>query len=70
VFEISQDANDDFLARMTDKVGDSVFSLGRCSTANSYYFNQHGEATLLRPTATINAHRAAASFPLEDYSCA
>lgn len=70
VFEISQEANDDFLARMTDKVGDSVFSLGQCSTANSYYFNQHGEATLLRPTATVSAHRAAASFPLEDYSYA
>jgi len=53
---------------MTAKVGNSVFTLGQCATANSYYFNQHGEATLLRPTSTINAFRDAARFPLEDYA--
>ena len=70
VFEVTQRANDAFLARMTEKVGDSVFALGRCATANSYYFNQHGEATLLRPTSTINAHREAVRFPLTDYTYA
>jgi cation diffusion facilitator CzcD-associated flavoprotein CzcO len=69
-FEVTQSANDDFLARMTDRIGDTVFELGSCSTARSYYFNQHGEAALLRPTSTINAHRAAASFPLDDYAYA
>lgn len=67
VFEVSQAANDEFLDRMRNKVGKSVFSLGQCDTANSYYFNQHGEATLLRPTSTIAAHREAVRFPLEDY---
>jgi len=69
VFEVTQQANDNFLARMRTKVAeDSVFSLGQCATARSYYFNQHGEATLLRPTSTIGAHRAAARFPLRDYT--
>jgi len=67
VFEISQEANDRFLDQMTAKVGNTVFALGQCETANSYYFNQHGEATLLRPTSTIAAHREAVRFPLEDY---
>lgn len=67
VFEVTQRANDEFLDRMTEKVGDSVFALGQCATANSYYFNQHGEATLLRPTSTINAHREAVRFPVQDY---
>ena len=66
VFEVKQEANDEFLDRMTRKVGVSVFALGQCATANSYYFNQHGEATLLRPTSTIAAHREAVRFPLED----
>ena len=44
-------------------LGDSVFALGSCSTARSYYFNQHGEATLLRPTSTIGAFREAAPLP-------
>jgi cation diffusion facilitator CzcD-associated flavoprotein CzcO len=69
-FEVTQAANDDFLARMRHRLGDSVFELGSCSTARSYYFNQHGEAALLRPTSTLNAHRAARSFPVTDYAYA
>ncbi|HET9422654.1 MAG TPA: NAD(P)/FAD-dependent oxidoreductase [Nocardioides sp.] len=69
-FEVTEQANEAFLDRMTDKVGSSVFALGQCATANSYYFNQHGEATLLRPTSTVAAHREAVRFPLDDYSYA
>lgn len=66
-FEISQRANDEFLARVTEKLGDSVFELGDCTTSRSYYFNQHGEPAILRPTSTVNAFREAGSFPLADY---
>ncbi|SMD25775.1 flavin-containing monooxygenase [Kibdelosporangium aridum] len=66
-FEVTQEANDAFLDRMTEKLGDSVFVLGQCATANSYYFNPHGEATLLRPSSTVNAFREAGSFPPDDY---
>ncbi|WP_109507130.1 flavin-containing monooxygenase [Nocardioides speluncae] len=66
-FEVSEEANAEFLDRMTDKIGNSIFTLGQCATANSYYFNPHGEATLLRPTTTVNAFRDAATFPLDDY---
>ncbi|CAM3279709.1 NAD(P)/FAD-dependent oxidoreductase [Nocardioides dubius] len=69
-FEVTEQANDAFLARMRDLVGDSVFALGHCATANSYYFNQHDEATLLRPTSTVSALRAAGSFPLDAYAYA
>jgi cation diffusion facilitator CzcD-associated flavoprotein CzcO len=67
VFEVTERANTEFLDRVTEKLGSSVFYGGQCSTARSYYFNQHGEAALLRPTSTLNAHREAVSFPLEDY---
>lgn len=66
-FEVTEAANAGFLDRVTDKLGSSVFYGGDCSTARSYYFNPHGEAALLRPTSTLNAHREAASFPLDDY---
>ncbi len=69
-FEVKQAANDDFLAKMRARLGDSVFELGSCSTARSYYFNQHGEPALLRPTSTLNARRAAATFPVTDYAYA
>ncbi len=69
-FEVSEAANAAFLDDMTDRVGHSIFTLGSCASANSYYFNQHGEATLLRPTSTLNAYRAASTFPLADYEFA
>ncbi len=67
-FEVTEEANAEFLARMRRNLDDSVFALGSCSTARSYYFNQHGEATLLRPTSTIGAFREAGRFPISDYA--
>ncbi|MDT4915661.1 MAG: hypothetical protein QOH89_361, partial [Pseudonocardiales bacterium] len=69
-FEVSEAANEQFLDRVTHKLGDSVFLLGSCATANSYYFNQHGEAAILRPTSTVSAFREAGRFPLDDYAYA
>lgn len=69
-FEVTERANAEFLARMKHNLEDSVFVNGSCATSRSYYFNQHGEATLLRPTSTINAFREAATFPLDAYSYA
>lgn len=67
-FEVTEDANAEFLDRMTERLGDSVFNLGSCATSRSYYFNQHGEAVILRPTSTINAFREAERFPLSSYA--
>lgn len=69
-FEVTPEANDEFLQRMTSNLKDSVFTLGSCQTARSYYFNQHGEAAILRPTSTINAFREAGRFPLDAYTYA
>jgi cation diffusion facilitator CzcD-associated flavoprotein CzcO len=70
VFEVTEEANAEFLERMRDRVAETVFALGQCDGAHSYYFNQHGEATLLRPTSTLNALREASRFPLEAYAYA
>lgn len=69
-FEVSQAANEKFLERVTTKLGDSVFNLGDCATSRSYYFDPHGEASILRPTSTVNAFREAGRFPLDDYAYA
>lgn len=69
-FEVRDHANEQFLGRVTELLQDSVFTLGSCATARSYYFNQHGEAALLRPTSTVSAHREAERFPLDDYAYA
>lgn len=66
-FEVTEQANAEFLDRVTDLLGDSVFYDGNCTGSRSYYFNQHGEAAILRPTSTVNAYREAGSFPLDSY---
>lgn len=66
-FEVTERANAAFLARVTERLGSSVFYGGDCASARSYYFDPHGEAALLRPTSTLNAHREAVRFPLDDY---
>jgi len=68
VFEVKEEAYTGFLDRMTGLLDNSVFNAGSCATARSYYFNQHGEAVLLRPTSTISAHREAVRFPIGDYT--
>lgn len=68
VFEVTEQANARFLDYVTKKLDSSVFYGGQCATARSYYFNQHGEAALLRPNSTLTTHREAVRFPLEDYT--
>ncbi|MDL9936767.1 NAD(P)/FAD-dependent oxidoreductase [Gordonia sp. ABSL1-1] len=67
-FEVTDAANTEFLDDMTHKLESSVFYDGNCSGSRSYYFNQHGEATLLRPTATLRTLREMNSFPLDAYT--
>ena len=66
-FEVTEEANTAFLDRMTELLGDSIFTLGNCASAHSYYFNPAGEPTLLRPSSTETAIREASEFPLSDY---
>ncbi|MDV3125701.1 NAD(P)/FAD-dependent oxidoreductase [Mycobacterium sp. 21AC1] len=66
-FEVTEEANTRYLDRMTTALGDSLFTLGNCASARSYYFNPSGEATLLRPMTTRRAVTEASRFPLSDY---
>lgn len=66
-FEVTEEANDRFMERMTKRLDSSVFYSGDCATSRSYYFSPSGEASLLRPTSTLNSVREAQTFPLSDY---
>jgi cation diffusion facilitator CzcD-associated flavoprotein CzcO len=70
MFEVTEDANARYLDRMTELLGDSLWTIGNCATSRSYYFNPSGEATLLRPMSTRAAVREASQFPLSDYAFA
>jgi cation diffusion facilitator CzcD-associated flavoprotein CzcO len=67
-FEVTEDANARYLDRMTELLGDSLWTLGDCATSRSYYFNPSGEPSLLRPMATSTAIAEASNFPLSDYA--
>ncbi|MGV0742704.1 flavin-containing monooxygenase [Mycolicibacterium sp. XJ870] len=64
-FEITEEASGQFLARMSDRLGDMVFFRGNCASSRSYYFR--GDATITRPTSRRNAIRESMRFPLTDY---
>ena len=69
-FEVTEEANAAYLDKMTELLGDSVFTVGNCASARSYYFNPHGEPTLLRPMTASAAIREASESPLTDYQFA
>ena len=69
-FEVTAQADAEFLEHMLERMDDTVFNQGSCSTARSYYYNNEGDAVLLRPTSSGNARKAVEAFPLEDYSFA
>ncbi|MEA2673802.1 MAG: hypothetical protein QOI92_994 [Chloroflexota bacterium] len=45
----------------------SLFYNRDCSTANTYYIDQHGDAPILRPVTVPRARRESRSFLLSDY---
>ena len=69
-FEVTEEANTAYLDRMTELLGDSLWTLGNCASSRSYYFNPKGEPSLLRPMSTQDAIEEASEFPLSDYRIA
>jgi len=66
-FEIKKESQERFMEKMRDAYGSTVFVNGNCASSNSYYFNQHGESTMLRPTPTPVALWRTSHFRLNDY---
>jgi cation diffusion facilitator CzcD-associated flavoprotein CzcO len=67
--EVRREANDRYLQQMLARRHRQVFFQGTCSTANSYYFDSHGDVPF-RPATTLEARWRSARFPLSDYAFA
>ncbi|MBO2449572.1 NAD(P)/FAD-dependent oxidoreductase [Actinomadura barringtoniae] len=65
--EVRPQAHDRYMSWVTRRMPDTVFLNGNCATANSYYFDEHGDAPWQRPSTVIAARRRSRTFPLEDY---
>ena len=66
-FEVVKSAQDKYVTTMKRAMKGTVIEVGNCSTANTYYLNQHGESTLLRASPTPVALWKTSHFPLKDY---
>jgi cation diffusion facilitator CzcD-associated flavoprotein CzcO len=65
--EVRDEAAERWTRFAQERLGRSLWSVGSCETANSYYFDHHGDTPFLRPTSSRQAWHAAKTFPLEDY---
>lgn len=66
--EVREQAAERWTQFAVERLGRSLWATGSCQTANSYYFDQHGDTPFLRPTSAKQAWHAARTFPLEDYA--
>ncbi len=65
--EVRREANDRYFAEMMRKRHRQIFWQDSCATANSYYFDKHGDVPL-RPATTLGADWRSRRFPLDDYT--
>ena len=65
--EVRAEAAERWTAFARERIAGSHLHGGGCATANSYYFDKHGDTPFLRPTSARDAWRAARTFPLDDY---
>jgi len=66
--EVTPEATDRFHSLVEKRMSRSLWFSSNCATANSYYFDHHGDAPFLRPTSARHAQKASRSFPLDDYA--
>ncbi len=67
--EITPEANRRYFESVLARRENQVFFQGSCATANSYYFDKHGDAPF-RPSLTVEAAWRSARFDLDDYAFA
>jgi hypothetical protein len=67
VAEIRREPHDRFFEDILRRQQNTIFFNNGCGTANSYYFDAHGDAPFLRPSLAGEAWWRARHFDLDDY---
>jgi cation diffusion facilitator CzcD-associated flavoprotein CzcO len=65
---VTPEANARFLSFVRRRSQNSLLYTNNCATANTYYFDHHGDFSLLRPTTAIEAWWSSRRFSLDDYA--
>jgi cation diffusion facilitator CzcD-associated flavoprotein CzcO len=67
--EITSAANRRYFESVLSRRSNQIFFQGSCASANSYYFDKHGDVPF-RPSLTLEAAWRSARFDLDDYAFA
>lgn len=67
--EVTAEANDRYWKEMLGRRHNQIFFRGTCATANSYYFDRHGDVPF-RASPSLETIWRSARFSLDDYSFA
>ncbi len=65
---VTPEANKRFHDFVRHRMRNSLLYGDTCGNANTYYYDHHGEFSLVRPTSSFAAVKAAREFSLEDYA--
>jgi cation diffusion facilitator CzcD-associated flavoprotein CzcO len=65
--EVTPEATDRYHEFVIERMSKALWYGSNCATANSYYYDHHGDTPYLRPTSGRAAFKAARSFPIDDY---
>ncbi|MGV9408383.1 flavin-containing monooxygenase [Nocardia sp. NPDC003693] len=65
---VRAEANARFLRFVRSRAQSSLLAVSNCDSANSYYFDHHGDFSSLRPTTGLQAWWTSRTFPLDDYT--
>lgn len=65
--EIRPQAHQRYFQTIQRRQKDTVFLGANCASSNSYYFDKHGDAPMLRPMTSWEALWRAGHFPMTDY---
>jgi len=63
---VTPEANDRYFRSMLRRRRHQVFFQDSCSLANSYYFDEHGDAPF-RPSPTLETMWTSSRFDLDNY---
>jgi cation diffusion facilitator CzcD-associated flavoprotein CzcO len=66
-FEVTAEAQDAYVADMVERGQQSVFMRPSCAGSYSYYFDRHGQPSLVRPMSAAEGWLRHRFVPLRDY---
>lgn len=65
--EVRQDVHDNYFADIQRRQQSTVFLNHNCASSNSYYFDKHGDAPMLRPSTSVEMLWRAKHLPMDNY---